>query len=276
MPPRDNEQAEQATAAPSAPKRTRRVAIVGTSATSVVAPFDDPSWEIWSMTDRSIKRWDRFFELHDREVLDRDKVYEGLIANDGTRIIYTRKEFVGVIPGAVEFPFDALTAKYSSWFMSSTVAWAMALAIEEGDVAELGLFGIDMAAGTEYASQKPGCRYFIQIARLSGIAIKVPTVCELLTPTPRYGIDAEPILSLKVRSRKAELEARLAALRAEMFNLGIEVQMLRGKLEVTISDDECRARLATVKKQYEEWEQQGYRLEGAIQDMEHVSNNWLG
>lgn len=256
--------------------RTRKVALVGTSSTAVAAPFDDPSWEIWTMTDRSIPRWDVFFELHDRAVLDRDRVYADLLINDGTRKIYTRPEFVDVIPGAVALPFEELTARYGSWFFTSTVAWAMALAVEQGDIDELGLWGIDMAAETEYASQKPGCRFFIQLARLSGMKIKAPSMCEIIVPGIRYGIDADPPLRMKLTAREQELSVRRAQCQQMMRNTADQVLMLQGRMRLTDAPEECQAKLDALAPQYADLERQDLRLEGALQDLTHMQHNWLG
>ena len=59
----------------------RKIAIIGmANTTRDLAPYDDPSWEIWGMnesyakknrvrgskTDRYLKRWDRIFQIHQR------------------------------------------------------------------------------------------------------------------------------------------------------------------------------------------------------------------
>ena len=56
----------------------RKIAVCGSAASSVgFAPYDDPSWEIWSCSpaNKGAPRVDVWFELHNPEV----KVREGLL-----------------------------------------------------------------------------------------------------------------------------------------------------------------------------------------------------
>ncbi len=57
-------------------KKVRKVAVVGTASSSVNdAPYDDNSWEIWSLGINAgkVKRFTRWFELHTIDVLDAAK-----------------------------------------------------------------------------------------------------------------------------------------------------------------------------------------------------------
>ena len=52
--------------APATDKPKRKIAIIGTAPSSVkLAPYDDPTWEIWALKVWNIQRWDVFFEVHE-------------------------------------------------------------------------------------------------------------------------------------------------------------------------------------------------------------------
>lgn len=58
--------AKGAAAHPAAALPTKKVAIVGTCPSRVEAPFEDPSWEIWTIGPggKNANRWERLLEVH--------------------------------------------------------------------------------------------------------------------------------------------------------------------------------------------------------------------
>ena len=163
------------------------------------------------------------------------------------------------IPNAVLYPIDHIEEKFSSYFLTSSLALMMALAIDEieqirrarlgldklpahistDELAKpdsddvIGLWGVDMAANEEYAYQRPGCQFFIIEALRRGIGVYVPPESDLMRPMPVYGISEwdHNYIKLTTRSRemnasaqekakvKYETEMNMAALQGEMHAL---------------------------------------------------------
>lgn len=142
----------------------------------------------------------------------------------------------GTIPeikNHVVYPIDRMEEKFSSYFMTSSIALMIALAIDEieqiraaragkaqlpkfVDQAELtktdeddliGLWGIDMAAAEEYGYQRPGCQFFILEAMRRGIGVFIPPESDLMRPKPVYGISEWDHNYIKLTSRARELNA---------------------------------------------------------------------
>ena len=81
----------------------RKIAIVGSSTGNDKAPFNDPSWEIWSLnnlyTGLQGKRFTRWFELHDFNMsISADGLYtrRGVDQYSGTTIDKYMKEIASL------------------------------------------------------------------------------------------------------------------------------------------------------------------------------------
>lgn len=174
-----------APAAPSDPaalateKRKRKVAVVGTAPSGRHAPYDDPSWEIWGVAARApyVTRATRWYEVHD---LDNGKWGDTWapkmaewVKDCECWMFYPH----ALLPDAKFVPTRELIEIYDPFFLSSSMAWMMAHAIEaerfgEAPVGEIGIWGVDMEFGTEYYEQRAGIRHFIEIARHRNINVR--------------------------------------------------------------------------------------------------------
>jgi len=179
----------------------RRIALVGTAPSAVHAPFDDRSWEIWGVGMRAdyVTRADRWFELHR---LDGEpphwaagwrsavKLWSGDL-NCEVWMFYP--EPLG--SKIVTFPHERISKRFGTFFLTSTFAWQMALAIDE-KVDEIGLWGVDMEYGTEYRSQRAGLRHFMDLARFAGIAVtRLASGGVAYEPIPYPLTQDDPLLS---------------------------------------------------------------------------------
>lgn len=192
--------------APAPGKRGRKVCIVGFAKTSRdLAPYADPSWEIWGVNDAwsFAHRADRWFEVHSTWIYEWElrRSSPGHLAwlrqfgEDGG-IVYLL-EARADMPHAVRFPFEDVCNnlwperaaegdhKTSRPYLTSSIAYMQALAIAEG-FEEIAIVGVDMAADSEYAAQKPCCEYLIGLAKGRGIKCWLPETCGLLDG-PLYG-----------------------------------------------------------------------------------------
>ena len=217
-----------------ASKPPLKIAIVGAAPSSrKLAPFNDPSWQIWGCspsnrpgTKEGIKRVDVWFELHALADLGSElwspwaKPYiEWMKAQPGV----VMQEVNDLVPNAQAFPRDEINAKLGGLFLTSTIAWQIARVVLmhqfETPVAELGIFGVDMSAQSEYDYERPGCKYWIERARAAGITVHVPPQSDLDQPGPQYGFDDASPMAIKMKVHSMELQDRLDQLAAECAQL---------------------------------------------------------
>jgi hypothetical protein len=196
-------------------KKPRKIAIIGTAPQWQLAPFDDPTWEIWGIFGvvGCGKRLDRIYELHDKSIIepmaaaDQKKEYWKHVSALGKN--YITKDAYEQAPDATRFDFQTKLDKYGRYFTSSA-AWLIADAIDEG-ATEIGMWGINMASDSEYAHQKPGCTFLLGWARAKGIKITLPASSELLTASHQYGYEPPPRLNAIIAQKRAELNQQLSA-----------------------------------------------------------------
>jgi hypothetical protein len=190
----------------------KRIALIGSAPSSVaLAPYGDPSWTIWGCSPGAVphvKRVDAWFEMHPLSQPDITADYVAWMAQLD-RPVYMIEAVPG-LPKSLVYPREELMRKYGPYFFTSSLAWMFALALEQNPQ-EIGLWGVDMADNTEYGYQRPGCHYFVMLARERGITVTVPPQSDLLAPPAPYGyIMASPMWQ-KMQSRAQELDSRIAS-----------------------------------------------------------------
>jgi len=185
----------------------KKVALVGTTSSNAYAPIDDLSWEIWGVGFRNdnITRANRWFELHKMEVEGRDFAAEWRehmrTWKDCQVWMFFPKYDLGI--DVVAFDHVPLAEAYGTFFMTSSMAWMMAQAIEE-KYDEIGLWGIDLEAEIEYRQQRAGVRHFMEVAKLKGIHVTtIPSSGIAYQPQPYPFWQNDPIVA------KTKLQHRL-------------------------------------------------------------------
>jgi hypothetical protein len=209
-----------------------RIAMIGCARTWADAPYDDPAWTIWAHCSAQPylrgRRVDRWFDLHKVEVWRQGKVwYQSRGTDPATYVdwLITRPQPIvmqaryPLIPLSEAYPLAAivetfgivpahlnLTPTDSRWWdwvrdrgeFSSTFAYMLALALYEGDVEEIALYGIDFAQvqtgeGTEeYRQQRPGAKYWVGVARGLGIPVTVARGSQFERQDWIYGYEVKP------------------------------------------------------------------------------------
>lgn len=218
----------------------KRVAILGTAPSSrMLAPFDDPSWQIWSCSPGNmgiIPRYDRWFEIHVTLHWPENQHYGRPYLNWLRTLkcpVYAQPLYAnptGELPNAMAYPKDKMVEEFGPYFFTSSFAWMIALAIYEG-AEEIALFGVDMASRDEYILQRPGGYYFMTECKRRGIKIGAPYESDILQPPPLYGFcDSTPFMR-KVIAREKELKDRIVGMKKEMGNMQNSVTYLEGALE---------------------------------------------
>lgn len=241
-----------------------RIAVIGSAPSSIqLGPYKDAShnaylggkpppqyppsefitepWEIWCCSPGAfglVPRADAWFEVHRWEPgqpwLSPEYVQ---FLQEFRGPVYTGGPVEGLENGVV-YPLERVEAEFSSYFLTSSLALMMALAIltiEDaragrarapqplgeviaGQVTEagtsdpeedvIGLWGVDMAAHEEWADQRPGCHFFVLEALRRGIKIYTPRESDLLRPQPVYGISEWDHSYIKATARMRELNGR--------------------------------------------------------------------
>lgn len=218
---------------------------MGSAPSSVaLAPFDDPSWKIWTCSPAArpfAKRVDAWWEIHLYEPNQSWFSPDYVSFMSKLSVPVYMLEPVPEIPASIAFPKEAIMRYFGPeavFFYTSSLSWMFALAIIEieqsGRGGEISLYGVDMSAAEEqYTGQRAGCQYWAGQAFRRGIKVSVPGQSDLLRPTPLYGVCEQDTMHQKLLARKAELEARLGAVNAHLTQLTSERTYLMGALEDT-------------------------------------------
>lgn len=200
------------------PGQSRKVALLGgVKATLQYAPFDDPSWEVWSHTSvppKLARRVDRFFDVHPRHCFEeRMKCgradYYGWLTSQTTPVYMQAKE--KDVPASVRYPLERVQTEWPNLPFGSQTAYMIALALMEG-VTHLGLFGIHYAFKTEYEEQRANCELWVGIAIGRGVQVVIPPGCPVARePYELYGYEShtpEKYQQRKVRFAEAKAAQR--------------------------------------------------------------------
>lgn len=233
-----------------------------------LAPFQDPTWEIWGLNSlyALIPRFSRWFEIHPREYLKQDLGRSELQAagidhytwltqqpgRDGLcsvpdcqcrkeggtphefKPIYMQEHYPQ-IPASVPWPRKEINDWTCSQFgaqaevdyFTSTPGEMVAHAIYEG-ASEIALYGVDLLQDEEYAYQRPGCEYWLGVARGLGIKVTVPQASVLLKANYVYGY-TEPPTDMKAAAPLVDFwKAQSAKLEQEQHKVASIVNTVQG------------------------------------------------
>lgn len=209
------------------PKRTRRVAILGFAETVKDAPVNDPSWELWGMNgfwraakpdfgiDVPEERYSLWFDMHSVEYT-RDYGKKAGFGDAQERWLEQKHPFTvfmlddsPAFPSVQAFPIESVIQSAKRDYFTSTVAYAIAYAASLPDVAEIGLWGIDLAHDTEYGDQRPCAEYHIALAEGKGIKVTTHERSALMKQRSRYGYESKESLA---RDLRASLESNVGQL----------------------------------------------------------------
>lgn len=235
-------------------KRTRRVAILGFAATVKDAPVNDPSWELWAMNgfwraakpdfgiDLPEERYALWFDTH---TIEYTRAYGQAAGIEGQQEEWLRKlhpfpilmlEEYPEFPSSRRYPVeDVIAAQGGRDYFTSTVAYALALALAQPDVAEVGLWGIDLAHDSEYADQRPCAEYYLGRAEALGIKVTLHERSALLSQRTRYGLAGDNPLLVELREGLAiqavGLEKAIAKSHADMERAKVQAHTDDGALQ---------------------------------------------
>jgi hypothetical protein len=92
----------------------------------------------------------------------------------------------------------------------------------------IGLYGVDMAANSEYNQQRLACQFFIREILKSDIKLVVPPESDILEPAPLYGYCESSRHWRKLKARELELQQRISQLMGEAQAKEAEAKHLIG------------------------------------------------
>jgi hypothetical protein len=143
-----------------------KVAILGKLDTKFKAPFDDTSWEIWSMNihKQPLPRVDLWFDIHAKK------------PNPNADI---RRE---------NYPFAEVEAMVGGNYFNNSVSYMIAYAVLKG-YDEIALYGMRFEDDHEKRTgQYKNVREMIFFAKGRGIKVTAPADPVMLKEYPKYGI----------------------------------------------------------------------------------------
>lgn len=188
---------DELTAGPAHPPR--QVAIVGShSATRHLAPFDDPSWEIWLLNEAPMKteiypRWDALLQMHRPEVYASktnwvNPGYWDWLQQDHGRPVWMI-EADARVPNSRRYPIEGVLGMIPYHYLRSSPALALGLAIYLG-YDRIRVYGCELSSGTEYAYQATNFAFWIGFAHGRGVNLELMCWQDEFNQ-PIYGYEGE-------------------------------------------------------------------------------------
>ena len=238
------------------PLRTRKIAILGFGATVKDCPWRDDSWDLWGMNGfwRAAKpdfgievpeeRYALWLDMHTVEYT-RDYGKQAGFGDAQERWLEKEHPFPILMieeapqfPSVRRFPIEGVIGALGRDYFTSSVAYALTLALTMPDVAEIGLWGIDLVHDTEYGDQRPCAEYWIARGEGMGIKFTIAEQSALMKQRHRYGYEPSNQLLMGLRGlltqQAAGLEAsikRYEDARAQAHTDDGALQAIRGILQ---------------------------------------------
>lgn len=175
----------------------RKVALLGSHSESLQwCPWDDLSWELWGHAASRVwyrRQPDRYFDLHRKECWTAGRKGETYLAWLGQNTVpIFMQEKHRKVPASRRYPVERVLMEYGGArrYFKNQLAWMIALAFTEG-VTQIGLFGINYGAETEYGLQRGSAEYWLGRAEERGVHLVLPPGCTLLSePVGLYGYES--------------------------------------------------------------------------------------
>lgn len=220
-----------------------KIACIGSAPSSVqLAPYNDPSWKIIACSPGAspfVKRCDAWVEIHRWEPPDGytgpkpwfTDGYIGFMRALGCPVYMA--EPVPQIPNSVAYPKDEMLEEFGPYFCTNSLSWMVMLAVKMG-ATEISLWGVDMAARSEWEFQRTGLQcllwHICDKNKHSPYKIKVtlPPESDLWVPPVLYGFVETNPHHIKLMTRREELRNRYLAAQQNFEQAKQEMMFLQG------------------------------------------------
>lgn len=208
----------------------------------MLAPYGDNDWQIWACSAGNANQLPRvniWFEMHmigEMMAPENRAMAEPFFAwlktqSDAGMFDVVMCEFNKFVPKAIPYPLEEMIEAFGRNWLTSSVAYMLALAIARG-ATEIALFGVDMAADQEhYSAQRAGCVYFIELAERQGIQVHVPFESCLKQATPLYGYWEGTPMGRRINASLQQAQGAYNQAVAELNAAQARVQYFSGGLE---------------------------------------------
>ena len=180
----------------------KKIAVIGLGEPNRQQIPWDSDWILYGLPwdDEGYFHFDAAFDLHDYHLHIQPEA--------GLRKDYTERlnDFAGElfmqetypeVPNAKQFPLDEAIDTIGADYFNSGPSYAMAYAIMQKPKF-IGLWGLYMASGTEWAVQRPNMEYLIGVARGRGIHVVIPDD----TPLCKFDGEGIPLGTMFPKYRK--------------------------------------------------------------------------
>lgn len=233
--------------------RARKVAILGFGRTVRECPWNDQTWELWAMNgfwraaakDFGITatedRYSLWLDMH-TVAFTRDYGKRAGFGDAQERWLEQPHPFPiymldtdPAFPSVLRYPIEEVIARTGRDYMTSTVAFALAYAMTQPDIAEIGLWGVDLVHDTEYEEQRPCAEYWIGRLESAGVVVTTHAQSAILRQRYRYGYETPSKLAddLKeaLRAQGQGLEDAITKNTAAMDSLRVQLHTDDGALQ---------------------------------------------
>lgn len=199
---------------------TKKVAIVGGGITRDRAPFDDPSWEIWTTASiaRTIPRVTMVWEIHTDEHIKPDTKMDW---NCPVKVQHPRLD----TPNGEIWQPDHLIALWGKHF-SGSMAYMLGEAVYLG-FDTIATFGVDMLE-PEYLHMREDFLYLIGLFRGMGKDVEVSEGTGMLWPSRAYEYEKGDPLKSYFASKLVYTEETLQTKQEEGRRNLAETEYVRG------------------------------------------------
>ena len=180
------------------PKGPTKLAIVGSASSSEsLAPYKDPSFEIWGLAWRKYPRVEAVFDIHGLGP-HRKNVPDTYVTDLASRkhAVFL-KDKVPEVPNAMAYPVDQVISFLSKFdssgttggdYFASSIAYMFAFAFML-KFEEIHFYGVDLLADDEWSYQRPNLEYLIGLARGAGVRVYIPLESAMCKFRVRYGYE---------------------------------------------------------------------------------------
>jgi len=198
--------------------------------------------EIWGMNDLYIMPdmkgpFHAWFQMHlERELLARFTQNADWMKEEHGFPIFTLEKF-DWCPNSVKYPIREVIQAIGRDYLTNTVSYMLGLVylnsivFEPKGYTDVYLYGVDMATGEEYGSQRPSCEYLLGLLEGKGINVHIPSQSDILKAGRLYGYEMGHTIKDKMAQRIEELQGKLEYQKARSAESDAAVNQLVGALQ---------------------------------------------
>lgn len=188
----------------------KKLAIVGSGAeTRHLAPFDDPNFTIWifneAATSEWCKRWDACFQMHKPEIYTghntKDPNHWRWLQEKRGKPVYMETADPHV-PDAVRYPLEDAIALTGLRYLTSTIAFALALSKLLG-FEQVDVYGVEMSY-SEYQYQAECYRFWVGYLKGAGMEVNLHSGQKMFD-APLYGYEGNFAFGADFFSERAKI-----------------------------------------------------------------------